>query len=354
MVKINEPKRILIVRTDRIGDVVLSTPVIENLRLRFPDAYIAFMCRPLTYEVVEGNPYLNEVIVYDKYGKHKSWISSLIFSRQLRAKDFHWAIILHPTNRAHLLTFLARIPVRVGWDKKMKFLLTKAIVHNKQEGKKHELEYTLDILRSLGIPILSKSTYFPVKKEAESFIEEYLYKEGVGSEDLFIVVHPSASCVSKRWPSQYFLTLIRMLIHHLKAKVAVVTSKEEVVYGEAIVKGERKVIDLRGKLTLSQLASLLKRADLFISNDSGPVHIAASLGTPVISIFGRNEKGLSPPRWRPLGERSFYLHKDVGCQRCLAHSCPKDYLCLKAITPKEVFTLAKKILQPLYLEKVKV
>ena len=92
-------------RTDRLGDVILSTPVIKNLRLAYPESYIAFMCRPYTQEALEGNPYLDEVIVYDKYGKEKSLFSSFIFTLSLKKKRFDWAIILHPTNRAHLITF---------------------------------------------------------------------------------------------------------------------------------------------------------------------------------------------------------------------------------------------------------
>jgi len=338
------PKKILIVRTDRIGDVILSTPVIRNLRLAFPEVFIAFMCRPYTKEIVEGSPYLNEVIVYDKYGKHKGVLSSIGFSRFLKNKRFDWAVILHPTNRAHLLTFFAGIPFRVGWNKKLGFLLTKAVSHTKQEGKKHELEYTLDILRELNIPIVDKSLYFPLKKEAEEFIEMLLKARGVKNDDIFILVHPSASCASKRWPPKYFSELITLLKREFNPKIGVVTSPDEKIFGEKIIRDHKDLIDLRGKLNLSQLGALLKRSSLFISNDSGPPHIASALNTPVITIFGRNQPGLSPQRWRPIGENSFYFHKDVGCKVCFAHNCTKGFLCLKAIKPQEVFLAAKELL----------
>ena len=131
----DKPKRILIVRTDRLGDVILSTPVITNLRQAFPEAHLAFMCRPYTREAVEGNPYLDEVIVYDKYHRHKSIIKTILFANSLAKKNFDWAIILHPTNRAHIITFFAGIPMRIGWNRKMGFLLTRRLPHNKQEGK---------------------------------------------------------------------------------------------------------------------------------------------------------------------------------------------------------------------------
>ncbi|MFA5350394.1 MAG: glycosyltransferase family 9 protein, partial [Candidatus Omnitrophota bacterium] len=106
-----------------------------------------------------------------------------------------------------------------------------------------------------------------------------------------------------------------------------------------------KALNLSGKTSLSHLASILKRCSLFISNDSGPVNIASSLGIPVISIFGRNQPGLSPRRWGPLGKRDKYLHKDVGCIQCLAHNCEKEFACLKAISIEDVLSVAESILK---------
>ena len=330
-----KPNRILVVRTDRLGDVILSTPVINNLRLVFPKAYIAFICRPYTRGALEGNPELDETIVYDKYGKQNSLWASIIFAFYLRKKKFDLVFILHPTNRTHLITFLAGIPERIGWDRKMGILLTKRIKHLKQEGKKHELEYTLDLLREANIPIKNKDTYFPIISEARTRVEQLLKSKGVEEDDKFIVIHPSASCASKRWPQKNFQMVIKLLREKLGFKIIIITSQEERKFGEELV-GQTGVIDLRGSLNVPELGVLLKQAALFISNDSGPVHIADSFNTPVISIFGRNDHGLSPLRWGPKGKKSFCFHKDAGCIKCLAHNCVKDFLCLRKITPQEV------------------
>jgi len=339
-----KPNKILIVRTDRLGDVVLSTPVIKNLRLSFPKSHIAFMCRPYTREVLEGNPDLDEVIIYDKYGRQKSLGASIKLFFYLRKKKFDLALILHPTNRTHLITFLAGIPERVGWDKKLGILLTKRIKHIKQEGKKHELEYTLNLLRALDIPIKSKDTYFPLRCEAKMRVAEVLKGQAVAENDKFIVIHPSASCPSKRWPKERFLELIKLLKEKVSFKIIVITSQSEREFGERLV-GDNGIVDLRGRLNISEVGALLKRAALFISNDSGPVHIADSFNTPVISIFGRNDSGLSPLRWGPRGRKSFYFHKDVGCDKCLAHNCIKGFLCLQEITPQEVADKAISLLR---------
>lgn len=197
--------KILIIRTDRVGDVILATPVIKNLREAFKGAFIAFMCRPYTKDILEGNPYLDKVIVYDKYGKHKSLFSTIKFAFSLKKYKFDWAIILHPTNRAHLIAFIAKIPLRIGWDKKMAYLLTEKIPYYKNKGNKHELEYNLDVLRRLNIPIISKDTYFPIKKEALEKLNGLLEQENVNIDEKFIVIHPCASCISKRWPQSSFI-----------------------------------------------------------------------------------------------------------------------------------------------------
>jgi len=338
-----KPNRILIVRTDRLGDVVLSTPVINNLRLAFPKAHIAFICRPYTQDVLEGNPELDEVIIYDKYGKQKSLWASIMFSFYLRKKKFDLVFILHPTNRTHLITFLAGIPKRIGWDRKLSMLLTKRIKHTKQEGKKHELEYTLDLLREVNIPIKSKDTYFPINSATEAKLELLLKSKGIEKGDKFIVIHPSASCISKRWPEENFLKLIELLRNRLNVKIIVITSQEEREFGEKLA-NELGVIDLRGSLSISEVGALLRKADLFISNDSGPVHVADSLNIPIISIFGRNDPGLSPMRWGPRGKLSFCFHKNIGCTKCLAHNCVKNFKCLREITPNEVVDKAVKLL----------
>lgn len=340
---ISKPKRILIVRTDRIGDLVLSTPVIKNLRIAYPDAHIAFMCQPYTKDVVDGNPYLNEIILFDKYNKHKGAWATLKFALELYKKRFDWVIILHPTNRVYILTFLAAIPLRIGWDKKMSFLLTKRIPHKKQEGEKHELEYTLDLLRCLNVVINDNSTYFPITSAAQKYVNELFKKTNLTVNDKIVVIHPSSSCPSRRWPTEYFSQLIKILQETANCKIVLISSLFEKGNSNDIA-SNNKIIDLRGMLTVAQLGAFLQKISLLISNDSGPVHIAASLGVPVIAIFGRKNKGLSPQRWRPLGDQSIYIHKDVGCVTCLAHNCVKGFLCLRAVTPEEVAEKAKELL----------
>ncbi|MCM8778506.1 MAG: lipopolysaccharide heptosyltransferase II [Candidatus Omnitrophica bacterium] len=337
-------KRILVIRTDRIGDVVLSTPVIKNLRDHFPQSFIVMMVRPYTKEIVEDNPYLDEVIIYDKDKKDKSLFATLRFILRLRKYKFDLAIILHPTNRVHLISFLAGIRKRIGYDKKMGFFNTDRFKERKYLGEKHELEYNLDFLRYLGIEPEDKRLFVPVNKEAEERVNSFLKENGLDNCN-FIVIHPGASCPSKIWPAKNFAFVCDMLIKDYGFKILLITDKKNSHLGKEVRQFMKySAVLATGKFSLKELAVVLKRAKLFISNDSGPVHIAVAVGTPVISIFGRKQPGLSPKRWGPLGEKDIVLHKDVGCSECLAHNCKIGFECLKAITPKEVLEAVGKII----------
>lgn len=339
-------KRVLIVRTDRIGDVLLSTPVIRALRNAYPNAYIAMMVSPYAKDIIDGNPDLDEVIIYDKDGKHKSWQRTLKFASRLKKKRFDLALVLHPTNRVHLATFFAAISRRVGYDRKMGFLLTDRIKHTKQLGQKHELEYNLDLLRYLDIQPKDKSLYIPIKKESEEWTDELFKEVGVGKADKLLAIHPSASCPSKIWPAERFSKLADKLAEKYGFKVLIISGPKDIVSAKVVSENMRHTaVYLGGRTSVSQLASILKRCRMFISNDSGPVHIASAVGTPVISIFGRNQKGLSPRRWGPVGKEDKVLHKEVGCIECLAHNCVKSFACLKAITVDDVMNAADSVLK---------
>ncbi|MFA5363453.1 MAG: glycosyltransferase family 9 protein, partial [Candidatus Omnitrophota bacterium] len=341
----NDLKRILITRTDRMGDVVLSTPAIKVLRDNYPNAYIAMAVSPYTKDIVEGNPYLDEVITCDKNREQKWFIGFAQFALSLRRKKFDAAFILHPTARMHLTAFLSGIPRRIGYDRKLGFLLTDRIPHVKQEGQKHEMEYTLDVLRHIGVDPVDARLYVPLTAESAAWADKFLKEEGVAPQDALLAVHPSSSCISRRWPLECFAEAANRLAEKYSFSVLIIADTPHIEIAKELAGKLRcRVIDASGRTTVSRMAGLLKRCRLFISNDSGPVHVAAALGVPVISLFGRNQKGLSPLRWGPVGENCIFLHKDAGCMECLAHNCVKDFACLKAITVDEVVQAAEKIL----------
>lgn len=339
-------QNILVVRTDRIGDVVLTTPAVVALREANLDARISILVTPQTFDIVDGNPYFDEILLDDRKGAHRGLWGFWRLVCLLRKRKFDAAIVFHTKRRANLLCFLAGIPNRVGYkNNKFGFLLTQGIPDTRPEGTKHEAEYCLDVLKHIGIKVNTFRLYLPLKEESEAWVEKLFFDNDIFPADRLIAVHPGASCISKRWPAENFSGLINQIIEKRLARIILIGGAEsKKIAADVLRQVKIPLTDVTGKASLSQLASLLKKCRLLISNDSGPVHMAAAVGTPVISIFGRNQAGLSPARWRPLGGQDIVLHKEVGCEVCLAHNCLIDFECLKAVSIQNVLDAAQSLL----------
>ena len=301
----NDYKNILIVRTDRIGDVALTIPSITALRQHYPSAKISILVAPLTRELVDGNSCLDEVIVDDREGEHKGF-GFLKLIQLLRHKRFDAAIIYHTKKRTNLTCFCAGIPIRIGYkNEKFGFLLNRPVVDTRQRGEKHEAQYCLDVLRELGIESNELDIHLPVGESSTQWMERFTKDQGIEKSEQLIAIHSGASDPSKQWSKDRFAELIDALIDRYSAKIIMIGDSrvsDEAKEMISVVSGT--TIDATGQTTVGQLAALLVRCDLLVSNDSGPVHIAAGVGTPVVSIFTRNQPGINPQRWKPLGERS--------------------------------------------------
>ena len=336
-------KKILVVRLDRLGDLTLSLPAIDALRRQYPEAHISLMTRTATRELLQGHPWLDEVIAYEyeKGGRHRSLSGYFRFLKEIRARRFDAALILHPGLRSYLVPFLAGIPRRLGYRSGCGFLLSASVPDERHAGKRHESEYALDIVRAFGVatgPDLKAKIFAP------RLSGELAGKFGAGES--WIAFHAGSSCPSKRWNIERFEALGNKILREFPHKLVIIGGKEEAELGAKLnTAWGARALDLTGKISLQELATVLQRCALLISNDSGPVHVAAAVGTKVISIFGRNQAGLSPQRWKPLGSGHAVIQKDVGCVICLAHNCPIEFECLKAISVEEVFQQAKIMLE---------
>ncbi|MFC1590833.1 lipopolysaccharide heptosyltransferase II, partial [Candidatus Omnitrophota bacterium] len=326
--KSGDPKKILVIRLDRIGDCMLSVPAIRAVKKAHPESHLAVMVKPQCRDIVSGSPFIDEVILYDKDGYQKGVLQTAMLIAKIRRMRFDLAVILHPTARSHIIPFLAGIPVRAGYDRKMGALLTLKVRHDKQLGSMHEIDYALDLVRHIGCKDTDRRLAMPENEASDRKVRDVFAGAGIGDRPL-IVIHPAASCPSKRWPAERFAEAADKLISAFGAAIVIVSGKSESSFGDAVagsVKG--KVLNLSGETSVGELASLLRRSKLLISCDSGPVHIACAVGTPVVAIFGRSDKGLSPKRWGPTGPDDVILHKYVGCETCLAHNCDKGFECL--------------------------
>jgi len=232
------------------------------------------------------------------------------------------------------MLFLAGIPVRAGYDKKLGFLLTKRIKHEKQKGEKHEADYNFDLLSALGIDTASadRKPYITPSEGERGLVDAVLKDLGIRRD--IITLHPGASCPSKRWSPKEFAKVADALSEKYAADIVLVGGDETSHLSAEVISGMKsKAFDVTGNLLVGELAELLSRSRLFISNDSGPVHVAVAVGTPVISIFGRRDPGLSPKRWGPLGAGDRVVHRDVGCEECFSPFCFSCFILFVRLMP---------------------
>lgn len=331
--------RILVTRTDRIGDLVLSTPVFRALREAFPDAFIAALVAEENRLLAEGQSALDDVLLLDKRGRHKSWQGVRALAREIQAMRFDCAVHLHPTARVHWLTVLARIPVRIGYASKMgRLTLTRALPERKRRGEDHEARYNFDLLRPLGVSAPETfSLEVPLREDARLRLEREL--AGALNGTAYAVYHPGASCPSKRWPAERFARVADRVAARYGFFPVVIGDRLSALHASHMQAGmQTRALNLAGRLDLAMTAWLLARASLLVSNDSGPVHMAAAFDRPVVAIFGRTRPGLTWTRWGPLNRASRVAHQDVGCITCLAHRCQIGFLCLQALSVEQVLS----------------
>jgi heptosyltransferase-2 len=333
-----EGLKFLIMRLDRVGDLVLSLPAIDALRQQYPDSKITVMTRPYTQDLLKGHPWIDDVWAYDykKGGAHTFPLGYARLIREIRSRKYDAAFIMHPGIRSHLIPYLAGITYRIGYKNSSSLFLTHAIEDKRHLGLEHESEYAMHLVEAFGVPrpiIPSKRLLFP-RNHSES-----------GASAPVIAIHAGASCASKRWPKEYFRRLIELILESHPHRIAIIGGEDEIALGAYLSNGlDEKVIDMTGRQSLDELTEFLASCEALVSNDSGPVHIAAAVEVPVVSIFGRNQAGLSARRWRPLGASHRVIQKDVGCVVCLAHRCTIDFECLKAIKVETVYQALFRIL----------
>jgi len=343
----SEFKNILIVRTDRIGDVVLTTPSIRALHDAFPEARISLLVAPLTRDLVDGLEGVDEVLVDDRKGEHRGLNGYRTLIRQLKNREYDLAVVYHTKKRTNLLCALAGIPRRIGYkNDKLGILLTDRLIDQRYEGEKHEAQYCLSVLAPLGVLTDDLTTKIALQSQAEQWAEQRIKSLNISGKPLLVALHPGASCPTKRWPIDRFTRLARLMQENFPVTLVLIGGKDETWSAEDFVQQcPREVIDLKGQTSVAQMASLLKRCSLLVSNDSGPVHVAAAEETPVVSIFTRDQPGINPTRWRPLSQNSRVIAPKGQASMDFSQGEVRDPSFLQEIEVKEVFEAVDAILK---------
>lgn len=308
-----DPKRILLVRTDRLGETVLNLPVAAALKQAFARAAVTWMANPTLMELVQGAPGVDRVLAYGGEGGGPWWRRAVSLATSWRSEQFDVAVISNATKECHVAAWLAGIPVRVGYDRKWGWLLTHRLEDRRALGERHEVEYNMQLLAALGVtgptlPVL----HLPVSNEAEGRLDRIIQACGLTSRDRIVAVHPWTSNPRKQWPAERFQALVSRLEGLAGVRTVLVGGPETAARAHEVMPlSPSTVINLVGRLSLPELAACLARARLLISNDSGPMHVAAAVGTLVVVLFGTADAGSHPRRWGPWGSGHTVIHKPL-------------------------------------------
>lgn len=331
-----KPKRILIVQTAFLGDVILSTPLIRALRELFPDSFISFLLIPETESVLNNNPYLDQVLVYDKR-KNRGVGGFLNILGETKSHRFDLAVIPHRSLRSALLVYLAGVPQRIGFDSSAgSFLFTRKVAY---QPDIHEVGRNLSLISEFGLSSIDRSPeLFPSPNDL-SYVRAQLVKSGIGEEDEIVAAAPGSVWATKRWLPERFAEVSDLLMRKSGMKVVLLGSEDDRVLCQEIADRMReKAAVLAGKLSVLQTAALVSFCRVVLSNDSAPVHIASAMKKPVVAIFGSTVPEFG---FAPYGVDHVIAQKRLDCRPCGTHGktrCPKDHFkCMKEITTSQVF-----------------
>jgi predicted lipopolysaccharide heptosyltransferase III len=346
-------KKILVIRLDDIGDVVIATPAIRNIQENFPDAAIDVLVKSSTKDIFLNNPRITKTWVLDPFwlrSKKPSTLKQLMqLVRQLRKENYDLAFELRGNPFNIILAFLCRSRYRAGYGAQgLGFLLTSVIPYD--DGAKHEIERNFDLLRGLDLSVAAHLPELFIAGEADRFADRFLEENNASNNDMLVSLHPGGPWMPKRWPQDRFAALADALIATYGSKIILIGSDDEKALCSAIrdlARPEHRnhIVIAAGATDVAGTTALIKRCKLFIGNDSGPMHIASAVNTATVALFGAQ----TPLLFGPSGAKAEAVYRKVVCSPCVQkddRGCGRGLKCcegLLLITPEDVMGIVGKI-----------
>lgn len=338
-------KKILIRAPNWIGDAVLCLPSIEKLKSVYPQAEITVLAKPWVSAVFFNNPVIKRIVDYDKEGRHSGIAGRWRLIKDIKGYGFDMAVLFQNAFEAALIAFLARIPIRVGYARDLRGLfLSHPVKFDSNIKKAHQVFYYLNIAGKDYSHRPSAGSNQPkiyLTEEEKDWADDFLNKRDIG-EKIIVGMAPGASYgPAKRWMAERFSAVAGRLLNDYSAKLVLFGGKDDREICNAVLDG-LSGINPAGEIDLRKSIALMGRCNLFITNDSGPMHIAASLGIPTVAIFGSTDPKLTGP----IGDNVMVIKKDIECSPCFERECRYGhYNCFKMITEDELYRASIKFLQ---------
>jgi heptosyltransferase-2 len=337
-------KTILIRGTNWVGDALMTTPAVAAIRRNFPAARICLLVVPWVMDIFLHNPHVDEVIPYLREGRHKGVRGKRALIRELRERKFDLAILLQNAFEAALLVWGARVLRRAGYNTDARGLLLTHVVAMRPEYKRvHQTDYYLVMLRGLGLEAPNMGMLLNVPDELTTQVQARLIESGKEGKPLIVLAPGATYGSAKMWPAERYALLAARVAKHFAGYLVILGSAREKAVGDVIVQsaGNGTVINLCGTTNLLEAAAWIKNSALFISNDSGLMHVAAALSRPQLAIFGPTDRVTTGPR----NLKARIIYHETSCAPCLKVQCPTDHSCMARITVDQVFQAASQTLE---------
>lgn len=330
-----EYSNILIRMPNWIGDAVMATPLLKDARLHFPKSKLTAMCQGHVGTLLHGNPYVDEIFAFTRPNAFSFRLAERDLIERIRQGRYDLGILVPNSLSSAWYLWRGKVQERIGFSPNgRRFLLTKALPFPQERGNEHQVITYKRLLLPLEIPISSTSPELFVLEQEQEAARQLLAQLSVPKGGKIIGINPGAAYGSaKCWPPDRFRSLIAKLIADPLVTVLCFGDRAGAPVVHEICEGlSPQVIDLAGKTTLRELMALIQQCTVLLTNDSGPMHIAAALKTPLVALFGST----NPVATGPYGSGDV-ICKQVSCSPCYRRTCPIDFKCMKEISVEEVY-----------------
>lgn len=339
-------QKVLLVQTSFLGDTVLTLPLVDEIKRRFPAAHLAVLCNPIGYSLLASHAAIDELIVDDKRGSDRGWSGLRRKARALKEKSFSLAITPHKSLRTALLLWLAQIPQRVGFAQSAGWFLFHA--RAERDSTQHDVVRNLAVLEPLGIrpEDCDQALHLPVRESARHKVDEKLRALGYDPGRLVIGVNPGSVWPMKRWSAEGFARVIDRTCQEYHCQAILFGGPaDRATTNKIATLCQVKTIDSAGQLSLAELPAAIDRCQVFLTNDSGPMHIAVARNVPTVAIFCATTPSLG---FYPYSSRAIVVEKILHCRPCSAHGgrrCPLGSAdCVGLIDSDHVLAAVRKLM----------
>ena len=338
--KLSDHPRIVIRGANWVGDAIMTTPVVRAVKKNFPHGHVTLLVKPWVAPVFQNNPFVDEILIYQDRGRHKKGWGTVRLSRDLRRHKFDFAVLMQNAFEAALITFLAGIPHRLGYDTDARGLLLNCCIPLDPALKKvHLIDYYRGILKGGGLVDHGRTLDLFIGKKQRAEAETILKSHGIDLAGPVIAINPGATGgTAKRWFPDRFAALARRLASYFGVKILIFGGPGDHELGEKIsIMAGGCCVNLAGTTTLATAFALIHRCSLFITNDSGLMHAAAALGVNQVAIIGSTNPITTPPS----NANARVVRVPVPCSPCMKPECRYDHhQCMDRISVDMVYGAA--------------